>query len=185
MRLFIACPLELKLIKKLAELQEYLKKKSGNEKIRWVPPENIHLTLKFLGECSPALCSKIIGVLTEAAGGSGPYEGCADRGGVFPSLRRPRVLWVRFSDRDSHTGKLKRAIDKNLQKIGFEPDHRKFLPHLTIGRIKKPSKNSLAGEVLVNECEVKEKSLISSVNIYESILKPSGASYRVVESIEL
>lgn len=185
MRLFIACPLKKNITENLASLQKKLKKVAGKEKIKWVDPEKIHLTLKFLGETDSQKCTRIAETLRLVVKPFTPYEIEVKDGGVFPSPRRPRVLWVGCGNRFGTSEKLQKKIDSELKKLDFKKEKRKFIPHLTIGRVKYASGKSCAAEELLNNKIYLGKMVAEEINIYESCLKPTGAEYKIVENIEL
>lgn len=185
MRLFIAVPLSKDTRENISRLQDELKKNMTGEKIRWVVPENIHLTLKFLGETDPGKVEKISKVMAESIKGLSSSSININSGGVFPSRRRPRILWVGSIEKNENIITIKKNLDRGLKHLGFEKEKREFTPHLTIGRVKsiKAMAGSIealvSGEINLGEIEVREIQLI------ESILSPEGAKYEVVKNVML
>jgi 2'-5' RNA ligase len=116
----------------LQEIQSGLKQ--INIRARWVRPENIHLTLKFLGSIPAGHVPSIGHALTEAARAHAPLSLTAVGMGVFPGLRRPRVLWVGLSDRTNALSRLQQDIDARLAALGFPREAKRFRGHVTIGR---------------------------------------------------
>jgi RNA 2',3'-cyclic 3'-phosphodiesterase len=101
---------------------------------RWVGPEKIHLTLTFLGSIPAGHVESIGRTLMEAARAHSPLSLTAVGTGIFPGLRRPRVIWVGIADRTDALGGLKREIDARLAALGFPAETARFRGHLTIGR---------------------------------------------------
>lgn len=183
MRSFIAIELPEKVKSALTELQRELKQCKAD--IRWVKPDNIHLTLKFLGDTDEKSLDSIVEELKAACSGYKRFD-LETRGvGVFPDMRAPRVLWVGISDNDSLTG-LQKSIEDGLAKLGFTTEKRRFRPHLTIGRFR-----SFSGkEGLYDKIEgYKNLSLglieVKSIFLIKSELTPSGAEYTKIAVIDL
>ncbi len=186
MRLFAACPLEKHIIKSLEKLQDNLKAESENEKIKWMDPANIHLTLKFLGEVEgETKLSAVKNSIRSAVASFSPYEIIIKGGGVFPSPEYPSVLWVGCCDISDYTVKIKKNIDVSLKDTGFKEEKRSFTPHLTIGRIKyRRGRNRAAEKLLKSDIYIGRMS-INRVNLYQSRLSPYGAEYSIVEKFNI
>lgn len=154
--------------------------------IMWVKPSHLHLTLKFLGNVSEKQIEEIKGCLAIAGQGLNTFLLKATEIGVFPNINYPRVVWLGFSDPTGQLHKLEENIEHHLQKIGFQPEDRKFTPHLTIGRIK-----SLKGKTDIIRMIHNEKKLpydnifVTEIKLMKSNLKPSGPEYSVLYSMEL
>ncbi len=119
--------------------------RSGGYPIRWLGPDGIHLTLKFLGEVDSGRELQIANALDQAAGRSQPFTLKIHEFGGFPSLSFPRVVWAGFEMVDI-LGLLQRDIESRLKQLGFPAEHRPFKPHITLGRAKKGSnRNSFKG----------------------------------------
>ncbi len=145
--------------------------------IRWVPAENIHLTLKFLGDVREDLVPEIVDRLTRIVKNYQTF-GISIRGaGAFPNLRNPNVLWVGIESSDRLEA-LFTEIDLSLSEIGFEREGRKFSPHLTIGRVK----DRRGIDPVAKELATYKDAIFGTIEVHEillmkSVLKPSGAEY--------
>ena len=105
--------------------------------VRWVRPEGIHLTLKFLGDVDAGLVDRILGALEPTARGTGPFSLGLSGLGAFPSADSPRVVWVGLKGDLAPLGELQARIDRQLNAdLGFAPEGRPFRPHLTLGRLR-------------------------------------------------
>ena len=133
LRLFIAIELPSNIIDGLRNVQEELKDKSN--KPSWAKPENIHLTLKFLGDIETNKIDSMVNILEGIAGKSFSFEISVKGVGTFPAAGTPRVIWVGIEENKDML-QLYNNIEEGLAALGFEKERRDFKPHLTIGRIK-------------------------------------------------
>lgn len=154
--------------------------------IRWVPPENVHLTLKFLGEVSEERVRDVCAAVDDAADGVSPFEMAVARFGAFPSLRRPQVVWVGV-EIESTLQALQESTEEALAAIGFPREERAFRPHLTLGRARKHvSPNEFRGlDDLVKRLEYRDVFRVRSLDVVRSRLRPTGAVYDVFHSAKL
>ena len=133
LRLFIAIELPSNIIDGLRNVQEELKDKSN--KSSWAKPENIHLTLKFLGDTETGKIDSMVNILEGIAGRSFSFEISVKGVGTFPAAGNPRVIWVGIEENKDML-QLYNNIEEGLAALGFEKERRDFKPHLTLGRIK-------------------------------------------------
>ncbi|MCS4540809.1 MAG: RNA 2',3'-cyclic phosphodiesterase [Euryarchaeota archaeon] len=133
-RAFIAIDIPKDLINKIANIQNSLKKIDAN--IKYVEPENIHITLKFLGEVLENKLANVSLVTKETTVGVKPFEIEINGVGVFPSFNYIRVIWVGITKGADFLSNLQTELEKRLVPLGFEPEERGFSPHITIGRVK-------------------------------------------------
>ena len=175
-RTFIAVEIPEKIRSSISRVQEDLK--NYGFKIKWVRPESIHLTLKFLGNIDAAATEDVGGALWEAVRAVSPMTLKAKGIGVFPGIRRPRVVWVGIGGELEALGLLQKKLDENLAGIGFPREKRPFKGHLTLGRIKKriDPKSFLDALDRLGNFET-ETFTADTVILYKSELKPSGAIY--------
>lgn len=154
--------------------------------VRWVPPDLLHLTLKFLGEVQSESVSSIEEVLERVAGTTGPFSMEIGGFGAFPTIRRPRVLWVGVVP-SPVLRCLKHDLEWALSDPGFGREARAFHPHLTLGRAGANEGagafrglDSLAAE-LADGSEVK----VRKFDLMESHLSPAGPRYEIVSTFLL
>jgi 2'-5' RNA ligase len=149
--------------------------------IRWVRSENVHLTLKFLGEVPEQRVRDVCAAVDGATAGVASFEMAVGQFGAFPSLRRPQVVWVGV-ELESTLQSLQGSLEEALAALGFPREERAFRPHLTLGRARKHvSPNEFRGlDDLVNRLEYRDAFLIRSLDVMRSRLMPSGAIYDVV-----
>jgi 2'-5' RNA ligase len=182
MRLFLAIDLPDALRREIGELQERLRPVLGGW--RWVRPEGIHLTLRFLGEVSPADDARHREAWRRAAGES-PAVGFTVGGlGVFPPRSSPRVLWIGVESTrpPDGLGVLAASLEAAARAEGFPEETRPFRPHLTLARAERrgrprrpePERTARLGDVEASE-----------VVLFESRLGPRGARYTALEAFPL
>ena len=107
------------------------------DKIRWVRPEGIHLTLKFMGDIKTDKIDALLLLLPEIATEVTPFELTLSELGCFPNNRRPRVLWAGVKGDLSTLQNLHLAVDNVVEKVGLPRERRGFSPHLTLGRVRR------------------------------------------------
>ena len=155
------------------------------EKISWVKPGNFHLTLKFIGKTPEEKLPVIRKTLKETLRCFSPFEITFSGTGIFGSSYNPRVIW--FGTEHNETLKLLgEQILQTLDQAGFPRDRQNFVPHLTIGRIRKINhKKNFQQAVSAHRHDFLQTISVGSVILYESLLKPQGAVYRPVEHFQL
>ncbi len=187
MRAFIALELSPQLRETLKTLSEDLRKKRGI-KGKWVPPANIHITLRFLGNITGDQEKAISSLLEEVAKATRPIPISLEGLGAFPNPARPRVLWVGVKEGAEALERVHGKLEEGLSRLGFPPDDKAFKPHLTLARFKNPNLEVRRrvhaacrdmGDRPWGEMEVK------AIVLYESILSPHGAKYRKVKEVPL
>jgi 2'-5' RNA ligase len=182
-RAFIAIDLPESVKSFLSEAQEALK--SYGFGVKWVRPQNIHLTLKFLGDTATADTDKIAEAMTLAAMNC-PIVSLTAKGiGVFPNVRRPRVIWAGLNGRVQTLANLQQTLNAHLANLGFATDTRAFKSHLTLGRVKGKiaSDRMIAAIDKLKELE-SESFETHAVILFKSELRPSGAVYTKVQRID-
>ena len=188
LRLFIAVDFPPEIIAKIAKINTYLQTQVPGRMLKWVSPENLHLTLKFLGDVRkdrlPELKTRLENALVGQSGFCIAIEGM----GMYPSPNKPRVLWLGIKDQ----GNLKEIHHKltlALEVFDPEPEKRSFSPHLTIARIRQNSDRESIREVGKTLSQFKVDTLgklnICSVQLYKSELTPRGPIYTALQSVPL
>ena len=187
-RAFIAVELSPEVKESLRRLQGRLKPGS-RAPVRWVDPESIHLTLKFLGDVSPGLPGRIAGVLEEAVRGVRPFPVELKGLGVFPNPRRVQIVWVGLAGEVEKLGVLQKRIETGLVPLGFAAEGRPFMPHLTLGRVRdqaSPSEREDLGRlVTAAPAEIDGKLTVDAVHLIRSQLTPAGPIYTRLNTVQL
>ena len=148
--------------------------------VRWVEEENFHLTLKFLGETPQPRLAAAAASLAEAGAGVSGFRLRAEGLRVFPDLRRARVLWVGVADDSGRLSPLVQRLEAAFARRGFAPERRPFRPHLTIGRVKRPTAalDRLASLLDTHADFDAGQTRVDEVVVFASQLRPSGPVYQ-------
>ena len=183
-RAFVAIDLPDSVRSALATAQETLK--SHGLRVKWVRPQSIHLTLKFLGNIDSALTDEVVSAMSLAASGCSGLTLTARGIGVFPNPRRPRVIWAGLSGQLDNLKHLAETLDAHLGDRGFARETRDFKAHLTFGRVKgKIAAGRLQAAMLQLESFESESFDVSQIILFKSELRPSGAVYTKVRQVPL
>ncbi len=175
-RTFLAIELPEKITYTISKVQEEIK--SYGLKIRWVRPENIHLTLKFLGDIKTADTEKVARAVSESVTGHPPISLAVKGIGVFPGIKKPRVLWLGISKQVDLLTALQKTLDDKLEAMGFPKEKRPFRGHLTLGRIKSIIDPKTLHDVLKEFTMFESEHFFADrIILYKSDLKPKGAVY--------
>ena len=183
MRTFIAIELSKEVKDDLAKLQHELNKADAD--VKWVKPENIHLTLKFLGEVGEDKIEDMKKVLDGISGKNKPFELSLFKLGAFPSINSPRVVWVGIDKGCGESEQIAKSIEDELEKLDFPKEERPFNAHLTLGRVRSGKNKAMLKERL-SATEVRPKSCrINDITIFQSILTPKGPIYSPLHAAKL
>jgi 2'-5' RNA ligase len=147
---------------------------------RLTAPERVHLTLKFLGEVPPEDLSRASSALERVGQQGGPFDATVSGFGVFPSARRARILWAGIGQGAEELVSLARAVEDLLEPKGFAREDKPFVPHLTLGRARRPVPFG-AGEVTLPRLGFS----VGALDLVESRQGASGVTYPVLERYPL
>lgn len=183
-RCFVAVNLPAPLRGKIGEFFADLR--TGIRGVRWVVPESLHLTLKFLGEVERVRLPGIEEALETSLAGRGPIAVALAGTGVFPPRGRPRVVWLDVTAGTGELTALQKAAEGALEPLGFPREGRSFTPHLTVGRVKNLRE---AGPLFSALDEARERAwggfTATSADLMRSELFPTGARYSILREIRL
>lgn len=148
-------------------------------RVSWVRRENLHVTLKFLGEIDPASLPQLQHAAAEAIRSIVPFDWQLNRLGAFPQLERPRVIWAGCREEPQPLHALYAALEMQLQALGYSPERGTFTAHVTLGRVKEggPRSREIA-LALENVPSFAYQIRTESLTLMESQLTPTGAIYR-------
>ncbi len=182
-RVFIAVNIEPHIIGEIAETIVQLRQ--AIPEVRWVEPDKIHLTIKFLGDINPTQVNPIASALEEALKLFPRFTISAQGLGVFPAIRRPRVLWVGLEG--GQLVKLAAQVETALRPLGFGPEERAFQPHLTIGRWRRfdGASKKLSEELARWSRHEFGASQVEAVTLFQSVLKSDGALHQPLRVIAI
>ncbi len=187
-RCFIAIELPEGVKKSLRELQAQFKAESLAP-VKWVDPDNIHLTLKFLGNVAADRLEAISSAMTNAVQDISPFKLEVKELGVFPNPRRVQIVWVGMSGETEKLSRLQQRIESGLEKLGFPPENRRFTPHLTLARLRDratPQEREKLGQLIAEtEFDASQSFVVDSVKLMKSQLTREGPIYSQISSAEL
>ena len=183
-RAFIAIKLPDAVISSLGQLQQSIRKFGFH--IRWVRPENIHLTLQFLGDVKVSQLSRIRFAMQAAAVECKPMTLNAKGVGVFPNLRRPRVLWAGISGAIQPLFAYRQRLTEELALLGFATEKKPFKAHVTLGRFKHGGDYQQLARVMKELGDYHSADFhVTESALFKSNLRKSGAVYTQLEKIVL
>ena len=183
-RTFIAIELPANIIDALKNIQDELK--DGSNKVAWVKPDNIHLTIRFLGDIEAGKINGITGLLEDAAAKNRSFDISVKGVGGFPTIDNPRVLWVGIEEGNVNLSALYNNIEYALSAIDFAKEERPFKPHLTLGRIKfLKDKKGLKERIERFKDTTLGEYMVDGICLFQSRLTTEGAVHIKLEKIEL
>ncbi len=177
MRAFLALNIPHKVRSQLVELQGSLKQYNVKD-IKWVQPENFHITLQFLENLKEHDLQEIIDYLEEEFENIDQVE-CVNFKVNFNKLRTPRIIWIEFDINKKSVRKLQKRFFKKLITMGYPLEKKRIKYHITLGRIKKRLPDFFINKILTTEL-IMEKMEVSEAALYRSILRPEGPLYDTV-----
>lgn len=184
LRCFLAIELPESILNRIGEVQRALK--SSKADVRWVNPENIHLTLKFFGNIEEFQIESIVKSIEEPIRTTSPISIAVQGIGAFPGLKNPRVIWVGLNDERKELVPFQNRLERELEKVGFQPEDRPFHPHLTLGRMRS---NQGKDELVRGMERYREEEFgnfqVERVVLFKSDLRPTGPIYTVLREIRL
>lgn len=186
-RAFIAVNLPPELKARMAQLQRELQKMTGGRAVRWTRSEQIHLTLRFLGDVPANAVADLHAALQRACTGIAPFELSAEGLGCFPNARQPRIIWLGLTGALDALQRLQARVEQETAAWGQRED-REFHAHLTLGRVK-PEFARTARPLAESFASRPKRSVgtwrVAQVDLMQSQLLPTGAEYAVMTSVPL
>ncbi len=186
-RLFVACEVPEDVKESIGGVIDTLKSRSGSA-VRWIRPEGVHVTLKFLGEVPVKKLPSIKLAIQEAVVGHSPFELEFSNIGTFGGREGLRIMWVGIAGDVLRLEALVRAVNAALAVVGFEPERRPFRPHLTLGRVRDeiPTRQRAQIEVDVGKMDVPLTSWrTSQVSLMRSRITATSVTYEVIATFPL
>ena len=172
----------------LVKLVEALRSEITSDRFRWSRPEQLHLTLQFLGYVERPRLADYETVLRYICDQIGPFRLSAEGLGCFPAAKRPRVLWVGLRGDISALQGVKKRLDVAFEPLGYVSEKRDFHPHITVARINEPKRvdiERLRQAIVSYGAKTFGEWRVEKLDLMQSILSPKGATYRVLESFVL
>ncbi len=178
LRTFVAIPLEPSVRKAVAAWQRSLATRLAG--IKWVEEDNLHLTLKFLGDTPGHAIEGVCAALEAVAAAHRPFDVVLRGAGTFPPAGSPRVLWVGAEGGDALIA-LHRGVELGLEDLGWRPEPRSFRPHLTVGRVRQPGpRRDVVAALAAARDRLWGEMRVTGFALLESRLTPRGPIYRTL-----
>jgi 2'-5' RNA ligase len=188
-RTFVAIELDEALLKVLHQVQGELKRAPVARQARWVSPAGIHLTLKFLGDISSDRIPEITQAIERGCRSSAPFRISLSTAGFFPNAHRLRVVWVGVDGDVQMLLQLQRAVESELNALGFAPEGRGFQPHLTLARMRDyahpAEREEMAKRINTVQVDTHAEMQVREVHLIRSELRPTGAVYTSLAAVPL
>jgi 2'-5' RNA ligase len=188
-RTFIALELDDSLRRKIADVRTQLERDRAARYVKWVAVDNIHITLKFLGDVESGKLPELQRAIATACEGTPPFTLTLVGVGTFPNTRRPNIVWVGAEGQIEIATKLAERIDDACAVLGYAREARPFTPHLTIGRVKRDASTNdrkFIGEMITTATVGALGELrVDQVTVMKSELRPMGSVYTRLMEIRL
>lgn len=188
-RTFVAIDLDEQVRAALRQAQDELKRAPVASLAKWVSPEGIHLTLKFLGDVSTERVGEIHQAIARGCRGFAPFRLSLSQAGFFPNARRLRVIWVGVTGDVDTLQRLQQAVEAELNILGFPPEGRSFQPHLTLARMRdyaRPAeREQMAKRITALQVDTSASMVVRQVHLIRSDLRPTGAVYTPIAAVQL
>ncbi|QRN84050.1 RNA 2',3'-cyclic phosphodiesterase [Chloroflexota bacterium] len=179
-RIFIAIRMPDEVIQKITQISQYFQSQLPEKALKWVETENLHLTLKFLGEIPEASISQVQELLTQVTAAQKSFELSVEGLGMYPHAEQPRTIWLGVKGAKPMIS-LHGMLENALEDIKIEKENRPFNPHLTLGRVRERTSREVAHHIGETLAAFKVDSLgtfqVSQVHLIESLLTPQGPIY--------
>lgn len=153
--------------------------------IRFVSPQNVHLTLKFLGDVPVKQISQIVTKIESTITSFQNFTYICDGTGVFPNPKRPRVLWLGITDGSENLKQLSSLLNNALKELPLQQEDKEYRSHITIGRAKGFKESKLKLNEFLDYKFEKISNHVSEIVLFESILRPKGAVYTPLHRFKL
>ena len=180
-RAFIAIEIPTNIAEELEGAKQSLATRLKNGEVKWVKSENIHLTLRFLGNVHVSKLPSIYKSLDQAAALTHPFSLELGAVGCFPNPRRPRVVWIGLKGDLDLLSAIQKQVEQALIPLGWDPEDRRFHPHLTLGRVK-DSRALVEARFPWGEEITSGSFNVDQIHLAESQLLPTGAVYTIKHS---
>lgn len=181
MRVFISFPVSEKVKRTIKNAQQKIEKHNMEPTIKWQNPEKMHVTVKFIGEVEKGDIEELKKIMQKSVKGIESFEYALNNLDAFPDLNQPRILISKLSEKRIEAFMLERNLSGYLKKYGFEIDKKKWVPHITLGRVKEGSKNLEIPNIDFPDLSWE----VDRLDLVESKLTQEGSEYTKLFSVSL
>jgi len=187
-RTFIAVDLPSNMLVRIEEITTYFMRKTPPKALKWVDMDNLHLTIKFIGEITEDKLEPVKHILSKALEDQNAFDIEISGLGMYPNKNNPRVIWLGIAG-GKPLIQIFNSLDQALTTLDIRPEGRDFTPHLTIARVRRNTDKATATAIGKALSQFKVDPLgaitIDQVHLYQSVLEPSGPIYTSLHSVSL
>ena len=183
MRLFIAVELNEEVRNVLVSICKQLRPRVSD--VRWTSPEQLHLTIKFLGEVEESRISELTNAIDSAAQNARPFDFRLDGAGCFPSHGPARIVWAGLHEATGRLFKLVSEVEAAMEAPGFPRESREFSPHVTIGRVKEDRSAGRIRSMVESQAVPPASQSVNRLTLMSSKLSPNGSIYSTIHQSPL
>jgi RNA 2',3'-cyclic 3'-phosphodiesterase len=183
-RTFVAVDVSKAIRERLVSMQERLAA-TGTE-VKWVEPENLHVTLLFLGEVDQREIVDVCRIVSDGTSRHAAFTMSVETVGCFPNPRRPRILWVGVGEGSATLVALHDELEIPLQELGYRREERRYTPHITLGRVKSDRSTQALSTELTRRADWKAgETTVTELLVMGSELTSTGPQYTVLGRAKL
>jgi RNA 2',3'-cyclic 3'-phosphodiesterase len=187
-RTFIAVDLPPQMLERIEGITTFFKKETPPKALKWVDTENLHLTIKFIGEINEDKVAHVKQILSNTLASQNAFDIEISGLGMYPNKNNPRVIWLGIAGRKPLI-QIFNSLDQALTTLDIRPEGRDFAPHLTIARVRRNTDKATVIAIGKTLSQFKVEPLgavtIDQVHLYQSVLEPSGPIYTTLHSVSL
>ncbi len=184
LRLFLAVDMDESLKQYVGSLVEPLRKAGAD--VKWVQADNLHVTLKFLGDVEEERVDIVADTARRSVGAYEPFDIGLGEVGTFPPAGRPRVIWIGIEDSGGQLARMSRSLEEAFAELGFPAEERPFKGHLTLGRVRSPKGVERLQPLLARATTPAAKRMsVDKIMLFKSVLTSAGPIYSVLEKVYL
>lgn len=187
-RVFVSIGVEGEILKLVEQQQRALQQRLATDSVQWVAPDQLHVTLRFLGNLDRAVLPQVDALLQQVCRDQRSFTVDVEGLGCFPSYREPRIVWLGLTGETRPLLELQARVDASLEGFAGTQEVRRFEPHLTIGRVKRAAQatSRLLGQML-RDIEVPKVGHwhCGAVQLMRSMLSSSGSKYTRLKGFQL
>jgi len=184
LRTFIAIDINDHIRQELTTIQDKLR--AANADVKWTEPENLHITIKFLGDTPAERIAEISAVLDTTARAFHSFNLTIGELGAFPNTHAPRIIWAGTTVQTEQTAAIATTIESGLEPLGFKKEERAFTAHITLGRARSPHGKARLSSALTETSLPHGLTLkVSRLTLFQSQLSPQGPIYTSIHKSEL
>ena len=183
-RLFIAIEIEKRIKERILDYLKHLKKADAG--VRWVASENIHITLKFLGNIDAIILPALIKSIDNGMLLFSPFRIQIGNVGAFPTVKKPRILFVGVQDKENNLLKIFEQLEKGIEEYGIKRETKNYVGHITIGRTKlQKNLRKLIDTLQSDSDRFFGQQKVHHISLIQSELSPDGPIYTTIKKFQL